>query len=82
MSMFSRLPHATFHWGLQQTQVEARSDANILQSLHDRYNKWEKPEFNLYTQDNAAAPPNWKQDSKAQSRNALTGELPPSTLDS
>jgi hypothetical protein len=71
----------SIHMGLSPTKVEARADTNVVQSLHDQYNKMGKEEFDFYTYENAASPPNWKQDSKAQSRNVLTGELPPSSLE-
>jgi hypothetical protein len=82
-SMFCILHYETSPQELRwRIRLEALPEADFSQTLHDRYNKWGKPEFNSYTQDNAAAPQNWKQDSKAQSRNVLTGERPPSAVES
>jgi hypothetical protein len=47
------------------------------QSLHDRYNKWGKPEFDVYAGDNAGSGQNYKQDSTTKSRNTISGDIPP-----
>jgi len=48
-----------------------------VQSLHDQFNKWGKPEFSDYGGGSAASGANYEQDSTTKSRNAIAGDIPP-----
>jgi hypothetical protein len=52
-------------------------NVNLPKSLHDQFNKWGKPEYDVYTGSNAGSGANYKQDSTTKSRNVISGDIPP-----
>jgi len=52
-------------------------NVTLPKSLHDKYNKWGKPEFDVYSGGNAGSGANYEQDSTTKSRNVISGDIPP-----